>query len=181
MVCTISGTTITKRNDTLINNKINTWNPISLIKISENNAFIIYVAEDEENTEEKALYGTTCNISNRNITLGKTEKMSDSYFEGFYEDYNYDSVLLDNIYNYTIFFDKHINGIPDTIKIVSTSVGLPHVSTINSKDDIILGIAKTKGKEDEKIKIYVPKLPEYISTEEGNRIITENGEEIRNE
>ena len=181
MVCTISGTTITKGNDTLINNKINTWNPISLIKISENNAFIIYVAEDEENTEEKALYGTTCNISNRNITLGKTEKISDSYFEGFYEDYNYDSVLLDNIYNYTIFFDKHINGIPDTIKIVSTSVGLPHVSTINSKDDIILGIAKTKGKEDEKIKIYVPKLPEYISTEEGNRIITENGEEIRNE
>lgn len=183
MVCTISGTTITNGSDTLINNKSNTWYVMSVIKTSENDAFIIYVAEDEENTEENALYGTSCNISNRSITLGKTEKMSDSYFEGSYIQYNYDSVLLENNYICTVFFDSQVSGtsIPKTIKIVSNSVGLPHINIINSKGDIILGIARTNGEEGETVKVYMPKLPEYILAEDGNRLITENGEEIRNE
>lgn len=180
-VCTIVGTTITNGTDTLINNKSNTWYPMSVIKTSENDAFIIYVGKDEENTEENALYGSICNISNRNITVGKTEKMSDSYFNGSYTQYKYDTVVLENNYISTVFFNNHVYGTPDTIQIVSNSVGLPHVNIINSKEDIILGIAKTKGEEGETVKIYMPKLPEYIITETGNKIITEKGEKIRNE
>lgn len=55
------------------------------------------------------------------------------------------------------------------------------VKTIIANIEEIFGIAKTKGTEGEIVQVYRPKLAEYICTEEGNRIMTENREEIRNE
>lgn len=76
-------------------------------------------------------------------------------------------------------YEKTISSVKTVF--ANTSGSKDCISELKNKEEEILGIAKTKGTEGQTVKVYVPKLAEYISTEEGNRIISEEGEEIRNE
>lgn len=55
------------------------------------------------------------------------------------------------------------------------------IQQIESERDQIIGITKTIGKEGKEVQVYIPKYLRYLITEEGNQIITEREEKIRNE
>lgn len=62
MVCTISGTTITKGTDTQLDSNVNTGKTISVIAINESKVFIVFPRSNPW------LYSVVCTISGTSIT-----------------------------------------------------------------------------------------------------------------
>lgn len=166
IVCNINNTTITKGTDTQLKDTICST---SLILLSNNKVFIIY----DNNTSNKYLYGMICTIEGKEITK-KTDIQLSTIKNTAYS--KSAILLLDNKV-----FIAHSYGENYYLYGMICNMEEGNVTQIKSSSDKILGIAKTKGTEGETVQVYVPKLAEYICTEDENRIITENGEEIRNE
>ncbi len=144
---------------------------ISAVTLSKNRVFVIYC--NGGTYSHYSLYGLEFIIINRKI-----RRIIDKVLDiGSYTGY---SILGLHLQNNKIFIahtysdsNYDLNG-----KVIDIDSGILNIVSLENE---MFGLAKTKGIEGQTVKVYVPKLPEYILTEDENRMITENGEEIRNE
>jgi len=180
MVCTIDETSITKGTSTKLtegfinpsSSNLDTNYSISVVTLPENKAFITYnYYTGTTSSHYHELYAIMCMIDETTITINENIKLIP---ETLYDGYNISPVALLGKKVFIAYGYKELWGI-----MYNESIG--NIDTIKNLEEKIFGIAKTKGKSEEMIKIYRPKASEYISTEDGNRIITENGEEIKYE
>lgn len=114
------------------------------------------------------LYGTVVKINN-NLTVDKDIALNSIKGSGW--NGNFITVLNDNIFiGYAYDGDNKLNGILGKID--------DNIDKTNISDNI-LGVAKTSGKSNEIVQVYVPKTEHYLLTEEGNQLIGEEGEIIK--
>ena len=171
MVCTIDNTTITKGTVTLLNNSEDFISQKNMVLLSENNIFIEYIKQD---TSNKYLYGMVCKIEGETITVEINTSLNMEF----------------NILTFTI---STIRLSSSKVLIIHTfnensylygmvcMVGEEGIASLYDSQDKILGVSKNKGIEGQIVKVYIPNLLKYLSTENEDIIITENEEEIRNE
>ena len=170
MICTINNTTITVEIDTQLSTVIDSGYSPSIIKIDTDKIFIVHKGGTNSH-----LYKIVCTVEGTSITAGTDTELCTIDNSG----YRYSIVQIGT----NELFVLHSSGENDTTNYLY-GIGYMKetiVNEIKTLTDKICGIAKTKGTEGQTVKVYIPKLPEYICTEDENRIISENGEEIRNE
>ena len=165
IICSINGALIEQGVEILLGDS-NTYK-ISTLNLSENKLLIIQGGVNP-------LLGTICTIDGTNIILDKNISLNEEKESGWV-------IAAINLIENKIFVAYNREGSVNTTLYAMILTTLNEVKNIKNSIDEIFGIAKTKGTEGQTVKVYVPKLPEYICTEDENRIITENGEEIRNE
>ena len=83
MVCTISGTTITKGTDTQLSTANYTGTITSAIKVLNNKVFIAHNYNNNYADKDNYLYGIVCTISGTTITKGTDTQLSAIIHSGF--------------------------------------------------------------------------------------------------
>ena len=113
VVCTISGTTITRRTDTLIDDNSDAGSVISATTLGGNRVLIAHIRGLSGST---ALYGVLCTISGTNITVGNTASISAATNSG--------SAISSTILSGDIVFIAHsndsnyyLNGVVEDLEI----------------------------------------------------------------
>lgn len=158
--------------DTRLSTELNTGIYQPAVKINNDEVSITHYLG-----KNYLLYNTICKIKGMEIIVENSIQLLDT---SLLSGYGISAILLDNNYICISYGYNANNTNYPNLYLLCTSIKYG-VQIIKSPLEEVLGVAKTKGREGQIVQVYIPKLSEYICTENENRIITENGEEIRNE